>query len=957
MTDKRILILRTTDILSTNTNSTYYGQTIRNQNGTISNNRDNMTWNNINMRQLLGSMYDKYERFNISLVSAYIGVAEDAWMASALQPTQAVENIRNLVIKIGGLPFDAPVWSQKKGQTQLAPVGTILLNRLHDSEIIKGCGKPVLQQYPQEANQYTFTKSCDIASINIQLHNVQTDTFPIYELYGAPTAPRLHGHCIFMFSIEGVTFGTPERRVLRLSTTDITTKNNTLDYVAAANGTIEANQYGTIGRNKMTTTWNNINIRATFGDEFYRRYKKYKINLNTCFVTPQDSATDSISIDTRQRAVFPLTNPSLTFTTNSFTPVVSTINTAANTTYDLLANPEISSTLTELQTEMGAGDFPDPYFYPIDGKTRNWKQLVYLNGSSGTTSSYNVLNLQWNLFENGTVVTYKALSILNAPVGYQYTYQVYPISYESPEQMDVFFTMRGSNTQNGDNTTLKLGRCYGNPGLNSSYSLSTGSTPTSATGSWKLWFVDTANQYVAFVNGDSTSANRNVYIYNNYNLTGDPTIINLSGSNNVSLRHLSYEFRKPYAVLAPRDYTSDGKAFLLNYVGSGQITWTITDAFKSTLNGFETQVTTGGSVNASLVKLNSGWNIVYTFPSLTYRAATTRYIEYKYAVWDGVQDSVPFYRFTQGFGYTVGQATPQKQTAKIWNMGISNIEGTNDYIISYFGTRGNSRADNDFDVMRRFNPTQNSRTYVSGGAVGTNTVVLDTTFTFGQPILISGTGLPENTFITAIAGTTFTLSANFTVQATGTYYLGNSIAINTGNWDGGGSGVKSYARSNIFPQCIDFYLRLKVSFTVTDTVIQTFCGTASISDTVVPSENKDLSICLDGLAYSAPTYSTPQFISGSTALMRTITLPNYSNTLCEAGTTGQMNAVFDKPVPYTFQKWNENIPLTINLYDITDANGLATLYGDAYPAYNQYCAKPGDQYYLFDVEGVEEEEI
>ena len=104
-------------------------------------------------------------------------------------------------------------------------------------------------------------------------------------------------------------------------------------------------------------------------------------------------------------------------------------------------------------------------------------------------------------------------------------------------------------------------------------------------------------------------------------------------------------------------------------------------------------------------------------------------------------------------------------------------------------------------------------------------------------------------------------------------------------------------------------------------------------------------------------YEEMKFISGPTALMRTITLPNYSNDLYNAGVDGQLNAVFDKPVPYTFQKWNENIPLTINLYDITDRDGLAGTQGTAFPDYNQYCAKPGDQYYLFDVEGVEEEEF
>ena len=90
--------------------------------------------------------------------------------------------------------------------------------------------------------------------------------------------------------------------------------------------------------------------------------------------------------------------------------------------------------------------------------------------------------------------------------------------------------------------------------------------------------------------------------------------------------------------------------------------------------------------------------------------------------------------------------------------------------------------------------------------------------------------------------------------------------------------------------------------------------------------------------------------------MRTITLPNYSNDLYNAGVDGQLNAIFDKPVPYTFQKWNENIPLKINLFDITDRDGLAGTQGTAFALYNQFCAKIGDQMYLFDVEGVEEEE-
>ena len=950
MTDKRILVLRSTDILSTNTNTTYYGQTISNQVGIVSNNRDNMVWNNVNMRQLLGPIYDKYERFNISLVSAYVGVAQDAWLASALQPTQPVENIRNLVIKLGGFAFDAPCWSQKKGQTQLAPMGTILLNRLHDSEIIKGCGKPVLQQYPAESCQYTFAKSCDLASINIQLHNVSSDTFPTYELYGAPTAPRLHGHCIFMFSIEGVTFGTPEKRVLRLSTSDITTKNNTLDYVASANGIMDANDYGTISRSKLTTTWNNINIRATFGDDFYRRYKKYKINLNTCFITPQESGGNMCDLDTKQFSVYPQANSAISYTTGSFTPIVSKTSTMAeSSTQGTVSSWEyLNSISTNSVAEMGWGDFPEPYFYPADGKTISWKNYVYIR--SGASSTQN--NCDFNDFTDGvTKLNFDINS--TSPAGYKFLGQVYPISYESPSQMDIFFTLHSTATNMPTGfPSVKLGRCYGDPRISASWTYSTNATPTFATGSWKIWFVDTANQYVAFVNGDSLSAQRSVYIYNNYNLSGTPTIINLAGSNDLGLRTLLYQFRKPYAILAPYDTTTDGKAFLLNYTGSGTISWTMTDAYKSTLiSSNTTMVAAAGYMNAMLTKFDNGWNICYFAPVASYVAASSYNIEHKWIVWDGVQGSTPEYQL---LAVIANNTNLRYLNPAIF--GVTKISaGYYSPAVAMIASDGT--RDTSMFTMRSFDKQATIRTYVSGGAVGTNTVVLNSTLVLSNNLLlpISGTGLPEGTYVIASAGTTYTLSANFTVQASGNYISPALPALNSTSLDNGQ--IASYTRFTGLPQSSNFVFRLlDGTFTTSIFAAELKFGTVGISSTSLPSENRDLSVCLNGLAYSAPTYSTPQFINGSTALMRTFTLPNLPSDLFTAGTQGQQNNIYDKPIAYTFQKWSENIPLTINLYDITDRDGLTTMYGVAFNTYDQYCSKIGDQLYLFDVEGVEEEE-
>lgn len=68
-------------------------------------------------------------------------------------------------------------------------------------------------------------------------------------------------------------------------------------------------------------------------------------------------------------------------------------------------------------------------------------------------------------------------------------------------------------------------------------------------------------------------------------------------------------------------------------------------------------------------------------------------------------------------------------------------------------------------------PLTGPYTFVSGGGAGTNTVVLNSVTGLEARQFVSGTGVPANTRITAVdTGTnTITLSANFTVQAAGTY--------------------------------------------------------------------------------------------------------------------------------------------------------------------------------------------
>ena len=79
-----------------NTNDISPGINITNQYGSVNLYRNDMTWNNINFKTILGTMYEEYDSFNIKLsLVCHNNVASQS------------ANIQNLMIKINmvGLPF------------------------------------------------------------------------------------------------------------------------------------------------------------------------------------------------------------------------------------------------------------------------------------------------------------------------------------------------------------------------------------------------------------------------------------------------------------------------------------------------------------------------------------------------------------------------------------------------------------------------------------------------------------------------------------------------------------------------------------------------------------------------------------------------------------------------------------------------------------------------------------
>ena len=65
------------------------------------------TWNNINLRNLLGNMYDKYEKFNLCLVNISTGASNNTLGTST--------DDLNVSVNISGLPFINQTYNTSTG--------------------------------------------------------------------------------------------------------------------------------------------------------------------------------------------------------------------------------------------------------------------------------------------------------------------------------------------------------------------------------------------------------------------------------------------------------------------------------------------------------------------------------------------------------------------------------------------------------------------------------------------------------------------------------------------------------------------------------------------------------------------------------------------------------------------------------------------------------------------------
>ena len=99
-------------------------------NGTSNNNRTSTTWNNINLRTLLGDMYDKYDMFNLCLNTVASG--------TALSNIYKAPADCNVIMRVSGLPFINNTYNIGSSSNTNTPNCTIASFTFGNSTVIPG---------------------------------------------------------------------------------------------------------------------------------------------------------------------------------------------------------------------------------------------------------------------------------------------------------------------------------------------------------------------------------------------------------------------------------------------------------------------------------------------------------------------------------------------------------------------------------------------------------------------------------------------------------------------------------------------------------------------------------------------------------------------------------------------------------------------------------------------------
>jgi hypothetical protein len=141
-----------------------------------------MTWNNINLRTLLGSMYEKYDRFCLVPTQMQSVVAGASIGSTA--------DDRNCLVFISGLPFTNNTYNV----STLTNQNYAFLNFLRFVQ-----GNPVVSS--TTPNSLLFTKNQELVNLTIFYQRINKNAGGNYDVVTTTAYPNM----LFSFNVYGVT--------------------------------------------------------------------------------------------------------------------------------------------------------------------------------------------------------------------------------------------------------------------------------------------------------------------------------------------------------------------------------------------------------------------------------------------------------------------------------------------------------------------------------------------------------------------------------------------------------------------------------------------------------------------------------------------------------------------------------------------------------------------------------
>jgi hypothetical protein len=187
MTETRNLVLYTAWI-SNSTNATdYFNTTISNSVGTITNNRYSVTWNNINLRQLMGNAYyNSYSKFSIKLLRVHL----NSLLTTSLANSYRQNNEYCVDLYLSGLNFDPSL-----GEVLILSGSVISLP--FTAGATAGLGSA---SHRSTNPEYTFTKPTQ-DTVNMSINVLSTNT---QQFINPLTSEEILGHSMYIFEIKGI---------------------------------------------------------------------------------------------------------------------------------------------------------------------------------------------------------------------------------------------------------------------------------------------------------------------------------------------------------------------------------------------------------------------------------------------------------------------------------------------------------------------------------------------------------------------------------------------------------------------------------------------------------------------------------------------------------------------------------------------------------------------------------